>query len=176
MTRIKWLNWWRKKTIQSFIQLVNVHTIPLQLETTVHMVINSMSPSKTLLRIKVWIAFLTFLLTLKNCYAGFDDKKLADAFFEYFGPGTIYENARTQTGKPVKGPWTNHCMKIFIAKRENGEKPEADANSKDPDGLCKAVPVIALHSGKDSLSKEVTKCVQTIQVYTYYGVLDYLTE
>ncbi len=29
----------------------------------------------------------------------------------------------------MKGPWTNHNIKIFLAKREAGETPEADASS-----------------------------------------------
>ncbi len=96
--------------------------------------------------------------------AGFDASKLADAIFATFGPGTVYEKARTEGGSPLKGPWTNHCIKIFVANRENGDKPEGDPNGKDPDGFCKAVAVTALLAGKDNLAAKVTECVNTCQV------------
>lgn len=97
---------------------------------------------------------------------GFDEtgKTLADALFKFFGPGTEYEKARTQSKYPLNGPYTNHCIKILVANRENETEPAADPSSKDPDGLCKAVAVIALLSGKESLVKAVKACVNTAQV------------
>ena len=68
------------------------------------------------------------------------------------------------TGKPINGPWTNHCLKIFIANRENGTTPEGDNGSKDPDGLCKAIGVVGLLSGKDSLIDSVGQCIKVAQV------------
>lgn len=78
----------------------------------------------------------------------------------------MYEKARTSGGQPVKGPWTNHCVKIFVANRENEDKPEGDPNGKDPDGLCKAVAVTALLAGKDGLMEKVKECVNTVQVWS----------
>ena len=95
---------------------------------------------------------------------GFDADKLADAIFTHFGPGTVYEDARKQTSKPIKGPWTNHNIKIFLANREKGASPAADPSSSDPDGLCKAIVVIGLLSGKPELLDAVEKCVKTTQV------------
>ena len=46
----------------------------------------------------------------------------------------------------------------MIANRENGDTPEADAGSKDPDGLCKS---IALVQQPDA---SVQPCVNTTQV------------
>ena len=108
------------------------------------------------------------MLMMHSFLTGFVGSQLADALFAHFGPGTIYEKARTGGGSPIKGPWTNHCLKIFIAKRENGDKPEGDANSKDPDGLCKAVGVTALFAGKgtDVIKEKVKECVVTCQVST----------
>ena len=95
---------------------------------------------------------------------GFDADKLADAIFAHFGPGTIYEEARKQTSRPVKGPWTNHNIKIFLANREKGASPAADPSGGDPDGLCKSIVVIGLLSGKPELLDAVEKCVKTTQV------------
>ena len=95
---------------------------------------------------------------------GFDADKLADAIFTHFGPGTVYEDARKQTSKPINGPWTNHNIKIFLANREKGASPAADPSGKDPDGLCKAIVVIGLLSGKPELLDAVEKCVKTTQV------------
>lgn len=103
--------------------------------------------------------------------AGFDDGKLADAIFKMFGPGTVYEEARKQTSKPINGPWTNHNIKTFLAKREEGETPAGDTGSKDPDGLCKAIIVIALLSGKPGMLEAVEKCVKTTQVDRLVGVM-----
>lgn len=107
-------------------------------------------------------------LTLKNIAEnkGFDAKHLGDAIFKFFGPDTEYEHARTQSGSPVKGPWTNHCVKIMIANRENGMEPAAEKNSKDPDGLCKAVALAGLlgPDGKGALLERVRECVQTVQL------------
>ena len=104
------------------------------------------------------------MLLLILCSTGFDADKLADAIFTHFGPGTVYEDARKQTSKPINGPWTNHNIKIFLANREKGASPAADQSSKDPDGLCKAVVVIGLLSGKPELLDAVEKCVKTTQV------------
>ena len=97
-------------------------------------------------------------------YEGFDTNLLADALFKHFGPGTIYEDARQQSGSPVKGPWTNHCLKIMIANRENGQSPEGDPKSQDPDGLCKAIALVCLLGGTGDYSDKVEGCVQTAQV------------
>ena len=102
--------------------------------------------------------------THTHTHTGFDDAKLADAILKHFGPGTAYESARKQTKKPVDGPWTNHNIKIFLAKREEGDTPAGDTGSKDPDGLCKAVIVISLLSGKPEMLEAVKKCVETTQV------------
>ena len=137
-----------------------------------------MSHSKTLLKIKVgpqysrlladnnWrrvlyssIDSLPLLLT-----TGFDAGKLGDTLFEFFGPGTVYEKARQQSGSPIQGPWTNHCLKIMIANRENGVTPAGDKNSKDPDGLCKAVALVGLLTDVDNITDKVPDCVQTAQV------------
>lgn len=96
---------------------------------------------------------------------GFDAAKQADAVYKEFGPGTIYEKVRQQSGQPKNGPWTNHSLKIFIANREEGRKPDADTTSQDPDGLCKAVVVIALFSGKGDLLNKVAECVATTQAH-----------
>ena len=61
---------------------------------------------------------------------GFKEDKMADALYKFFGPNTIYEDARKQTARPKQGPWTNHNLNIFLTNRENGDKPEADAGSK----------------------------------------------
>ena len=94
---------------------------------------------------------------------------MADAIFKHFGPGTIFEQARLSTEKPVKGPWTNHNIKIFLANREKGATPAADPSSADPDGLCKAVVVVGLLSGKAELLDTVEKCVKTTQVSRVFG-------
>ena len=108
--------------------------------------------------------FISFIIIILLCSIGFDADKLADAIFTHFGPGTVYEDARKQTSKPINGPWTNHNIKIFLANREKGASPAADSSSKDPDGLCKAVVVIGLLSGKPELLDAVEKCVKTTQV------------
>ena len=55
---------------------------------------------------------------------------MGDTIFKFFGPNTIYEDARKQTTRPIQGPWTNHNLKTFIANREKGVEPAADAESK----------------------------------------------
>jgi hypothetical protein len=98
---------------------------------------------------------------------GFDAEKVGDALFKFFGPGTPYEDARKQTGSPVKGPWTNHCLKDMIANREKGLKPGAESQTKDPDGLCKVIALAGLvkeSEDESSVRARVTKCVNTVQV------------
>ena len=96
--------------------------------------------------------------------AGFDASKLADALFKHFGPGTVYEKARKEKDYPINGPYTNHSLKTFIGNREKGKTPEGNEENKDPDGLCKAIAVVGLLSGKKSLIESVTKCTKTLQV------------
>ena len=94
---------------------------------------------------------------------GFNPEDLADQLYKHFGPGTEYAAARQQAeekkfGKQtdftskslsaVQGPWTNHCVKTFLALREAGVKPPTDGYSVDPDGIVKSIAVVALLSGK----------------------------
>lgn len=77
----------------------------------------------------------------------------------------MYEQARTQSGSPIKGPWTNLCLKIMVANRENGVEPAADKKSKDPDGFCKTVALAGLLGSEEgALLDNVRECVQTVQV------------
>jgi len=87
---------------------------------------------------------------------GLDTDKLADDTYNFFGPGTEYEQARRQLSgpgvlqlalmflrhSPVNGPWTNHCLKTFVSNRAAGKTPEADGRTVDPDGLVKTVILI----------------------------------
>lgn len=154
--------------MQHSIQRAVVLITPLTLVITAPMVTSSMSPSNVSLTTKVAsILLMCRVVVIIPIPSGFDDSKLADAIFAHFGPGTVYEKVRTQSESPKKGPWTNHCIKIFIANRENEDKPEADSSSKDPDGTTKAVAVTALLAGKDGLMDQVKKCVNTAQVSNY---------
>ena len=99
------------------------------------------------------------------CGTGFKGQALQDDLFRAFGPNTVYEETRKQSASPKQGPWTNHCVKVMVAKREEGDKPAADANSKDPDGLCKAVALAGLLGGRGTgYDDEVVQCVETCQV------------
>ena len=113
---------------------------------------------------------------------GFDPDNLADQLYRHFGPGTEYAAARQQAeekkfGKQtdftskslsaVQGPWTNHCLKTFLALREAGVKPSTDGYSLDPDGIVKSIAVVALLSGKPKeMLDAVEKCVRVAQVRT----------
>ena len=99
--------------------------------------------------------------------AGFDAGKLQDALFKTFGPGSIYEDVRKQSANPKQGPWTNICLKIMIANREENVSPAGDKNSKDPDGLSKAVVLAGLLGGcGQNYDNQVEQCVETCQVRT----------
>lgn len=96
-----------------------------------------------------------------------DIQKLEKQYFEFFGPGTDYDDALQQRAKgksPVIGPWTNGCVRIFLDKYASGERPFTTPSSNDPDGFVKSIPVIALYAGntKDML-EAVDKTVQTMQ-------------
>lgn len=68
-----------------------------------------------------------------------------------------------QSQTPKKGPWTNHCIRILIANRENGDSPAADTKTVDPDGLCKAIALVG--QGKlESFEATIKACVNTCQV------------
>ena len=57
-----------------------------------------------------------------------------------------------------------YSLQIFIAKRENGDTPESDPGSADPDGLVKSIGVIAMLSGKSEMLASVERCVKVTQV------------
>ena len=95
---------------------------------------------------------------------GFNRAKQADRLYKHFGPGTPYEATRQQTSSPKQGCWTNHNLKIFLAKREEGEDEEADSGSKDPDGLVKAIAVVAMYHGREEMERYVEECVRITQV------------
>lgn len=96
---------------------------------------------------------------------GFNGQKLQDDLFKAFGPGTIYEEARNQTSKPRQGPWTNHCVVTMLTNKSSGVSPAGDKDSKDPDGLCKAIVLAGLLGGCGKCyDDEVSQCVETCQV------------
>ncbi len=96
---------------------------------------------------------------------GFDGEKLQDDLFKAFGPGTINEDVRKQNGHPKQGPWTNQCVKMMIANKEEGVTPAATGGSKDPDGLSKAIILAGLLGGCGSCyDDKVIQCVETCQV------------
>jgi ADP-ribosylglycohydrolase len=94
---------------------------------------------------------------------GFDAAKQADRFYKTFGPGTPFEATRRQAGSPKQGCWTNHNIKTFVAKREEGEAEQADSGSKDPDGLVKAIAVVAMYHGRPEMEGLVEQCVRITQ-------------
>lgn len=94
---------------------------------------------------------------------GFDAAKQADRLYKHFGPGTSFEETRKQKESPVKGCWTNHSLKIFMAKREEEEADQTDAGSKDPDGLLKAIAIVAMYHGRPELLAKVEECVRVTQ-------------
>lgn len=116
--------------------------------------------------------------------SGFDPDNLADQLYKHFGPSTEYATTREQAeekkfGKQtdftskslsaVQGPWTNHCLKTFLALREAGVKPSTDGYSLDPDGIVKSIAVVALLSGKPKeMLDAVEKCVRVAQVRTFW--------
>lgn len=95
---------------------------------------------------------------------GFDAAKQADRLFKHFGPGTSFEATRTTAGSPKQGCWTNHNLKTFLAKREEGEEDQTDSGSKDPDGLVKAIGMVAMYHGRPDMLQKVEECVRVTQV------------
>jgi ADP-ribosylglycohydrolase len=94
---------------------------------------------------------------------GFDRAKQADRIYQTFGPGTSYEATCRQTGSPKQGCWTNHNIKTFLAKREEGETDQTDSGSKDPDGLVKVIAVVAMYHGRQEMEGLVEECVRITQ-------------
>ena len=90
---------------------------------------------------------------------------MADRIFKYFGEGTAFAAVRKQTDSPKNGPWTNHNIKIFLAKHEEEEKPASDSGSKDPDGLVKCIGIVGRYHGNEALLDKVEECVRVTQVW-----------
>ena len=107
-------------------------------------------------------------LKLIHSLSGFDTARQADRFFKTFGPGSAFEAVRKQTSSPKQGCWTNSNIKIFLAKREEGEEEQTDTNSKDPDGLVRAIGVVGMYHGHSDMEKMVEYCVRVTQVSGMY--------
>ena len=95
---------------------------------------------------------------------GLDTANQADRLYNHFGPGTPFEATRKQTASPKQGCWTNHNLKTFMAKREEKEADQSDTGSKDPDGLVKAIAVLAMYHGRENMMEQVEACVRVTQV------------
>ena len=54
--------------------------------------------------------------------------------------------------------------KTFMAKREEREEEQSDTGSKDPDGLVKAIAVVAMYQGQPEMLDNVEQCVRVTQV------------
>ena len=58
-----------------------------------------------------------------------------------------------------------------MAKREEEEADQTDAGSKDPDGLLKAIAIVAMYHGRPELLAKVEECVRVTQVSALLSIM-----
>ncbi|PWA25037.1 hypothetical protein CCH79_00016017 [Gambusia affinis] len=96
------------------------------------------------------------LESLSQC-GDVDVKDLTKRFYEFFGPGTVYDLPvndpyRKEGGPkailPIDGPWRNASLKAFL---------------KNIDGVTKLAPVVAMFAGRPKMLEKVESAVRVTQ-------------
>ena len=102
-------------------------------------------------------------------------KHMGDALKKHFGDGSAYADALSRRKAayeaapkgasvgPIEGPWVHKAMLLFLENYEkSGESGEAfvgDAECKENDIFCAALPLIVRHAGAADSWKEALKIV-----------------
>lgn len=55
----------------------------------------------------------------------------------------VYNNRRLEDRQPVPGPWQQGAVTNLLKCLEEGRTPDGSPQSKESDGLCTTLPLIA---------------------------------
>lgn len=86
---------------------------------------------------------------------GFDAGDLSKQIYKFFGPDSEYEPK--SSARPLQGPWRSSCYKPFLASQQ------PHPSSADPDGLVRAIPIVALLAGQPHVMESVETAVRLVQ-------------
>uniref|UniRef100_A0A3B5LF56 Selenoprotein J n=1 Tax=Xiphophorus couchianus TaxID=32473 RepID=A0A3B5LF56_9TELE len=111
------------------------------------------------------------LESLSQC-GDVDVKDLTRRFYEFFGPGTLYDLPvndpyRKKGGPkailPIDGPWRNASLKAFLRNVDAGkEEPGCDVDCQI-DGVTKLAPVVAMFAGRPEMLEKVESATRVTQ-------------
>lgn len=97
---------------------------------------------------------------------------LTRRFYEFFGPGTVYDlplnNPYRKKGGPkavlpIDGPWRNASLKAFIRNVNAGKEETGCDVDCQIDGVTKIAPVVAMYAGRPEMLEKVEKATRVTQ-------------
>ncbi|MEQ2282920.1 hypothetical protein AMECASPLE_005744 [Ameca splendens] len=101
-----------------------------------------------------------------------DVKHLTKRFYEFFGPGTVYDLPlndpyRKKGGPkailPIDGPWRNGSLKAFLRNVDAGKEESGCDMDCQIDGVTKLAPVVAMFAGRPEMLEKVESAIRVTQ-------------
>uniref|UniRef100_A0A3Q2E528 Crystallin J1B-like n=2 Tax=Cyprinodon variegatus TaxID=28743 RepID=A0A3Q2E528_CYPVA len=111
------------------------------------------------------------LESLSQC-GDVDVKDLTKRFYEFFGPGTVYDLPlndpyRKKGGPkavlPIDGPWRNGSLKAFLRNVDAGKEESGCDVDCQMDGVTKLAPVVAMFAGRPDMLEKVESAIRVTQ-------------
>ncbi|MED6260583.1 hypothetical protein ATANTOWER_023510, partial [Ataeniobius toweri] len=111
------------------------------------------------------------LESLSQC-GDVDVKHLTKRFYEFFGPGTVYDLPlndpyRKKGGPkailPIDGPWRNGSLKAFLRNVDAGKEESGCDVDCQIDGVTKLAPVVAMFAGRPEMLEKVESAIRVTQ-------------
>uniref|UniRef100_A0AAV2L8T7 Uncharacterized protein n=1 Tax=Knipowitschia caucasica TaxID=637954 RepID=A0AAV2L8T7_KNICA len=111
------------------------------------------------------------LQSLSHC-GDVDVADLTKRYYEFFGPGTVYDLPlndpyRPKEGPkvilPINGPWRNGSLKAFMRNVDAGKDETGSETDCQMDGVTKLAPIVALFAGRREMLDKVETAVRVTQ-------------
>uniref|UniRef100_A0A3B4ASI8 Selenoprotein J n=1 Tax=Periophthalmus magnuspinnatus TaxID=409849 RepID=A0A3B4ASI8_9GOBI len=97
---------------------------------------------------------------------------LSERFYEFFGPGTVYDlplnDPYRQKGGPkavlpIDGPWRHSSLKHFLKNVDAGKEETGSETDCQIDGVTKLAPLVAMFAGRPEMLDKVETAVRVTQ-------------
>ncbi|KAJ0059857.1 hypothetical protein NL108_014119, partial [Boleophthalmus pectinirostris] len=101
-----------------------------------------------------------------------DVADLIKRFYEFFGPGTVYDlplnDPYRQKGGPkailpINGPWRHSSLKHFMKNVDAGKKETGSETDCQIDSVTKLAPLVAMFAGRPEMLDKVETAVRVTQ-------------
>lgn len=111
------------------------------------------------------------LESLSRC-GDVDVADLTKRFYQFFGPGTVYdlplndpyrEKGGPKAILPISGPWRNGSLKAFMRNVDAGKEETGSETDCQMDGVTKLAPLVAMFAGRPEMLYKVEAAMRVTQ-------------